>query len=187
MDVLFIFNDPPYGTERTYNGLRLAVNLLRNHETTSVTVFFMGDAVIVENLCAITARAAFEAVMRRLPFTVHTVQTDNGSEFAAEFKTYAEGKNLLRRMNDAYSPWQNGVVERFHRTVAEECYLGFPGDLESASTADLQAHLASYLEWYNGGRLHSSLGYQTPNEALAAAPNSKYDAPTRNVSNYPLS
>ena len=45
MDVLFIFNDPPYGTERTYNGLRLAVNLLRNHETTSVTVFFMGDAV----------------------------------------------------------------------------------------------------------------------------------------------
>ena len=32
MNVLVILNDPPYGTERTYNGLRLALNLLHQAE-----------------------------------------------------------------------------------------------------------------------------------------------------------
>lgn len=44
MSYLFILNDPPYGTERTYNGLRLAHNLLTRHEGSAVTVFLMGDA-----------------------------------------------------------------------------------------------------------------------------------------------
>ena len=44
MHILIILNDPPYGTERTYNGLRLALNLLGKAESTSVTVFLMGDA-----------------------------------------------------------------------------------------------------------------------------------------------
>ena len=45
MNVLMILNDQPYGTERTYNGLRLAVNLLSKVQDVSVTVFLMGDAV----------------------------------------------------------------------------------------------------------------------------------------------
>lgn len=43
MHVLIILNDPPYGTERTYNGLRLALNLLHKVEGASVTVFLMAD------------------------------------------------------------------------------------------------------------------------------------------------
>jgi uncharacterized protein involved in oxidation of intracellular sulfur len=43
MKYLFILNDPPYGTERTYNGLRLA-NSLAKGEGNAVTVFLMGDA-----------------------------------------------------------------------------------------------------------------------------------------------
>ncbi|OHD73191.1 MAG: hypothetical protein A2V99_18700 [Spirochaetes bacterium RBG_16_67_19] len=45
MHVLFILNDPPYGTERTYNGLRLANNLFKKDESVEATVFLMGDAV----------------------------------------------------------------------------------------------------------------------------------------------
>jgi uncharacterized protein involved in oxidation of intracellular sulfur len=45
MNVLMILNDAPYGTERTYNGLRLALNLLSKVEGTHVTVFLMGDSV----------------------------------------------------------------------------------------------------------------------------------------------
>ena len=45
MNFLMILNDPPYGTERTYNGLRLAMNLLSKVAGTQVTVFLMGDAV----------------------------------------------------------------------------------------------------------------------------------------------
>lgn len=43
MMTLFILNDPPYGTERTYNGLRVALNL-QKIEASGVTVFLMGDA-----------------------------------------------------------------------------------------------------------------------------------------------
>ena len=40
---LLILNDPPYGTERSYNGLRLARTLLNTNEA-EVKVFLMGDA-----------------------------------------------------------------------------------------------------------------------------------------------
>lgn len=43
MSFLFILNDPPYGTERTYNGLRLAINLLVKTEGAKVDVFLLGD------------------------------------------------------------------------------------------------------------------------------------------------
>ena len=40
---LFILNDPPYGTERSYNGLRLAGSIAKLEDQT-VRVFLMGDA-----------------------------------------------------------------------------------------------------------------------------------------------
>ncbi len=43
MDYLIILNDTPYGTERSYNGLRLANSLAKDPET-RVSVFLMGDA-----------------------------------------------------------------------------------------------------------------------------------------------
>ena len=43
MKVLFILNDPPYGTERSYNALRLARNLLIK-EAGEVRMFLLGDA-----------------------------------------------------------------------------------------------------------------------------------------------
>jgi uncharacterized protein involved in oxidation of intracellular sulfur len=42
---LFILNDPPYGTERSYNGLRLARELLKDSAAVNeVKVFLIGDA-----------------------------------------------------------------------------------------------------------------------------------------------
>lgn len=46
MKCLFILNDPPYGTERCYNGLRLAHALVKQDPTLEVTVFLMADAVV---------------------------------------------------------------------------------------------------------------------------------------------
>jgi len=43
--LLFIVNDAPYGSERTFNGLRLAANLLEQHEGVRVNIFLMSDAV----------------------------------------------------------------------------------------------------------------------------------------------
>ena len=46
MKTLFILNDPPYGTERCYNALRLAHTLLKKEPEAEITVFLMADAVI---------------------------------------------------------------------------------------------------------------------------------------------
>lgn len=42
MNTLFILNDPPYGTERSYNGLRLA-GAVAKRDSQTVRVFLMGD------------------------------------------------------------------------------------------------------------------------------------------------
>lgn len=44
MNVLIMLNDPPYGTERCFNGLRLATSLARRNGT-AVRIFLLGDAV----------------------------------------------------------------------------------------------------------------------------------------------
>lgn len=45
MKILFVVNDPPYGTERSYNALRLAGALVRHDPQPEVTVFLLADAV----------------------------------------------------------------------------------------------------------------------------------------------
>ncbi|MDP1670419.1 DsrE/DsrF/TusD sulfur relay family protein, partial [Phaeovulum sp.] len=46
MKTLFILNDAPYGTERCYNALRLAHNLMKQDPGASIAVFLMADAVV---------------------------------------------------------------------------------------------------------------------------------------------
>ena len=46
MKILFIINDPPYGTERCLNAMRLALALQKMEEKPEITVFLMADAVV---------------------------------------------------------------------------------------------------------------------------------------------
>lgn len=48
--VLLIINDAPYGTEKAYNALRLAMALQKDHPDAAVRIFLMADAVT----CALT-------------------------------------------------------------------------------------------------------------------------------------
>ena len=46
MKILFIINDAPYGTEKAYNALRMAMALLKEHaKEVEVRIFLMADAV----------------------------------------------------------------------------------------------------------------------------------------------
>ncbi len=47
MKTLIIINDPPYGTERGWNALRLATNLVIKHEDVELSVFLLGDAASI--------------------------------------------------------------------------------------------------------------------------------------------
>ncbi len=46
MKHLILLNDPPYGTERSFNGLRMAHALAKNDPEAEITVFLMADAVL---------------------------------------------------------------------------------------------------------------------------------------------
>jgi uncharacterized protein involved in oxidation of intracellular sulfur len=45
MNILILINDAPYGTEKAYNGLRLAMALQKDHPNVAVHIFLMADAV----------------------------------------------------------------------------------------------------------------------------------------------
>lgn len=45
MKVLFIINDAPYGSEKAYNALRMAMALQKEHPDVEIRIFLMGDAV----------------------------------------------------------------------------------------------------------------------------------------------
>ena len=46
MKICIILNDPPYGTERCFNGLRLALALLKAEPKPELSIFLMADAVL---------------------------------------------------------------------------------------------------------------------------------------------
>ena len=43
--ILIIINDAPYGTEKAYNALRMAMTLQKEHPETKVNIFLLADAV----------------------------------------------------------------------------------------------------------------------------------------------
>jgi uncharacterized protein involved in oxidation of intracellular sulfur len=43
--ILILINDAPYGTEKAYNALRLAMQIQKDYEGTDVCIFLMADAV----------------------------------------------------------------------------------------------------------------------------------------------
>lgn len=45
MNILFIINYAPYGSEKAYNALRMAMTLQKEHADVDVRIFLMADAV----------------------------------------------------------------------------------------------------------------------------------------------
>jgi uncharacterized protein involved in oxidation of intracellular sulfur len=68
MKTLFIVNDPPYGTERVYNALRLAQVLLKKVSSAQVTVFLMAEAVFAAKIQQKTPEGYYnvERMLKRL-------------------------------------------------------------------------------------------------------------------------
>jgi transposase InsO family protein len=104
-------------------------------------------------------------LLERFPFSVESIQTDNG----AEFQTGPHGHVLHRGIRHVYikpaTPRLNGKVERSHRIDSEEfCRL-----LEGVVIDDTGLFNDKLREWedyYNFHRPHGGLGGQTPYERL---------------------
>ena len=91
------------------------------------------------------------------PFTVHRIQTDNGSEFQKEFEEAVATLGITRFFNWVRQPKYQGWVERFNRTIQEE-FIDHHLSTLAGPTPLFNTELATWLTWYNTERVHRSLG-----------------------------
>lgn len=108
-----------------------------------------------------SAIAFIDHVLERLPFRVHTVQTDNGSEFQARFHWHVEDRGIRHVYIKPMTPRLNGKVERSHRTDDEEFYQFLDPELDLDGLHD---KLAAWERYYNYERPSAALGGKTPYE-----------------------
>ncbi len=94
----------------------------------------------------------------RAPFRFVTLQSDHGSEFSTSF---SDRSHLVHRHSRVRQPNDNGHLERFNRTLQDECF----GDRYPESRS-YQRALQSYLPYYNTERLHLGLNLKTPSQVL---------------------
>jgi transposase InsO family protein len=95
-------------------------------------------------------------VIRKVPFHIAAVRTDNGSEFKAKFTRACEKLGIRHIRNPTYSPERNGKVERLHRTLHEECYWRF--SLLKKPLQEINYVVQQYLSFYNHQRRHTGMG-----------------------------
>jgi len=118
---------------------------------------YLAAAVLTRRTCAAVC-AELPALLRRFPFPLRCIQTDNGSEFGQAFTQLLRELGIRHTRIRPRSPHLNGKVERVQRTVQEEYWDG----VWKGSLADWERGLGTYVQFYNTQRLHSALGYTTP-------------------------
>ena len=94
-----------------------------------------------------------------------TLRSDNGSQPCSKKFVEYLGKTGVKGQYTGYNaPDDNAYIERVIRTVKEEEI--WPNIYDTLSEA--RAAIEAYVNYYNNERIHSALGYRTPNEVAAA-------------------
>jgi transposase InsO family protein len=99
----------------------------------------------------------------KFPGVTPRIISDNGPQFVAkDFKEFIRICGMTHVKTSPYYPQSNGKIERWHRILKEDCIRpGTPLTLE-----DARRLVAHFVEHYNTIRLHSAIGYVTPQDRL---------------------
>lgn len=95
---------------------------------------------------------------RKASFQFKCVQSDQGSEFSQHF---TERIRINHRHSRVRKPNDNSHLERFNRTLQDECLKNCLLNAKALNQA-----LQKYLPYYNEQRLHMGIGFKTPQEIL---------------------
>ena len=115
-----------------------------------------------------TAILFIDEVLRRLPFRVLVVQTDNGAEFQSQFHWHLETQDVRHVYIRPRTPRLNGKVERSHRVDEQEFYQLLDKNGISDDIHLFNEKLREWEDYYNYHRPHGALDGQTPYERLLA-------------------
>lgn len=96
------------------------------------------------------------------------LRSDNGKVFTSKhFQTCCKQYGLSQEIIPPYTPQQNGMIERFFRSLKEECiWQNHFKTFEQAKTA-----IGAWVRFYNGERPHQALNYRS---RRSAAPSNNY-------------
>lgn len=94
-------------------------------------------------------------------FSFKMLQTDNGPEFGKWFGDMLASKGINLRHSRVRQANDNAHVERFNRTLQDECLGKYP--LRRNTT---QARLDSYLDYYNNHRKHMGINFKRPAQVM---------------------
>jgi len=100
---------------------------------------------------------------KTFPDVFAMLQSDHGSEFSSWFTEHIQQQGIAHRHSRVRRPTDNGYIERFNRTLQEECLKGVPRSIRAYRQV-----IPEYIEYYNSERLHLSLGLKTPMECFQA-------------------
>ena len=118
---------------------------------------------IQESMTEAEVEWILERAKEKFPGAKPRIISDNGPQFIArDFKEFIRISGMTQVKTSLFYPQSNGKIERWHQSIKRECIRpGVPLSLEDAR------HLvAGYIDYYNRVRLHSALGYVTPQDKL---------------------
>ena len=90
--------------------------------------------------------------------------SDNGPQFIArDFKEFIRISGMTHVRTSPFYPQSNGKIERWHKSLKRECIR----PLTPLTLEDARRLIQSYVDHYNTVRLHSAIGYVTPQDRIA--------------------
>jgi putative transposase len=105
-----------------------------------------------------------EEVLEPLPRVEGVVvRSDNGGQFMAVMvREYLKKKGITQEFTHVGVPEENAHIEAFHSIIEAEVERAYEFD----TFEDLRETMERYLRFYNSERIHSSLGYMSPDDFL---------------------
>ena len=104
--------------------------------------------------------------------------SDNGPQFLAkDFKEFIRIAGMTHVRTSPYYPQSNGKIERWHKTLKGDCIR----PKVPLSVDEARRTVGEYVEHYNRVRLHSAIGYVTPNDKLEGRDRQIFDERDRKL------
>jgi transposase InsO family protein len=122
----------------------------------------LGYAEYHTSLRQATSSKVIENAQRYFGFNFSMVQTDHGPEFRGYLTNILGNKDIKLRHSRVRKPNDNAHIERFNRTIQEECFRGI-----SFKEETIKEDFKRYLDYYNNFRLHLALDLKTPTQFVA--------------------